>query len=88
MADFDGLYYKIQDAIREAALEKEMLELAGEVEEYDDETGEMVPIKNPYDELIDVLKGGIRDAVAMKKHRHDWDEESGFCVYCGADGNA
>lgn len=38
--------------------------------------------------VIESVKSYIAELRELKAHTHDWSPESGFCMTCGADGNA
>lgn len=54
-------------------------------EDVKDENGESLI---PLDRLEKILLNGLEQIRDQRAHKHSWDEETGFCMGCGWDGNA
>jgi len=41
-----------------------------------------------YDSLEGIFERALERVRLLREHAHEWDRETGYCVHCGADGNA
>lgn len=44
--------------------------------------------RQPFIVLVAAFRSAMNDAIELRDHEHLWQEESGLCSICGADGNA
>ena len=77
--EFSDAFY---DALREADRTAEMEELTGEP------ANDSPTYHGPHSELVAMLVNMTEQATERMKHEHMWDEDCGFCLICGKDGNA
>jgi len=77
----NDLFLAFQEAKKKASYTRQMQELTGV--DHDDRGKPLDPFKD----LENFLKQGLKEVQELRSHPHKWDEQD-LCSVCGADGRA
>lgn len=74
------LFWKIEEAIKEAQTEKNNWDMAGE-------TAESLESEPLFTSLERIIENGLQNLREMRDHTHKWNDDD-YCSVCGLDGRA